>query len=78
MKLRNGFPQFPAVFNIQDLEVIDFHNGDLSQGICLINSLLIIVIVTFSQNVQEGVIHLIRDTGNYRTPVQTSTLLLFF
>ena len=33
MKLHNGFQKFPAVFNIEDLEVVDFHNGDLSQGI---------------------------------------------
>jgi len=32
LKLHNdGSQQFPAVFNIRDLEVIDFHNGDLSQ-----------------------------------------------
>ncbi|XP_078369645.1 TBC domain-containing protein kinase-like protein isoform X2 [Oculina patagonica] len=31
VKLNNGFQQFPAVFNIQDLEVADFQNGDLSQ-----------------------------------------------
>ena len=33
VKLNNGFQQFPAAFNIQDLEVVDFQNGDLSQGI---------------------------------------------
>lgn len=33
VKLNNGYQQFPVVFNIRDLEVADFQNGDLSQGI---------------------------------------------
>ncbi|KAJ7357723.1 hypothetical protein OS493_023862 [Desmophyllum pertusum] len=31
VKLSNGFQQFPAVFNIQDLKVGDFQNDDFSQ-----------------------------------------------
>jgi len=30
LKLNNGFQKFPPVFNIQDLEVRDYQNGDLS------------------------------------------------
>lgn len=32
LKLNNGFQKFPPVFNIQDLEVRDYQNGDLSPG----------------------------------------------
>lgn len=43
VKLNNGIQQFPPKFNIQDLEVIDFQNGDLSQGI--LKSLYLYVIL---------------------------------
>ena len=51
MKLTNGFQKFPAVFNIKDLPVGDFQNGDLLQGkltslICL--NMIILLVITFS------------------------------
>ena len=32
VKLKNGFQHFPPVFDIQDLEVRDYQNGDLFPG----------------------------------------------
>lgn len=66
MKLSNGFQQFPAVFNIQDLKVGDFQNDDFSQGNlstcnCYSYSLIIIGSMLKFENLPH-ILHLLEIT----------------